>query len=205
MEIVSGDDHLANKDYSKALESFNAILKRLPQSPRGLYGKAMALESIGEKRKNTKVLDSAIEHYRKVSLDSFLAPEIIKETCLIRLVTLLNILEKHEEAITTCQKLCAIDSDNDGYAIQLSLTYIRAGRLAEAKDQLLSVLDQWPANPVARGNLGYLYYLERDCSSALPHLMAGLEGDEGIKKNSRFYLYAGECLVKLNMYNEVIN
>ena len=165
----------------------------------------MALESIGEKRKNTKVQESAIEHYRKVSMDSFLAPEIIKETCLIRLVTLLNRRELHEDAITACQKLCGMDSDNDGYAIQLGLTYIRAGQLAEAKDQLLSVLDKWPGNPVARGNLGYLYYLKRDCSSALPHLMAGLEGDEGIKKNLRFYMYAGECLVKLNMYNEVIN
>ena len=150
-----------------------------------------------------KVLDSAIEHYRKVSIDSFLAPEIIKEACLIQLVTLLNKREKYDQSLTACEKLCTMDPDNDGYAIQLGLTYMKAGELPEAREQLLKVLEKWPNSVITKANLGYIYYLEGDCRSATPHLMAGMEGDEGIKKNPRFYLYAGDCLVKLNMYNEV--
>ncbi len=200
---VSADDFLIKKDYSKALEKFNELLKRLPQSPRSLYGKAIALEHIADKRNNVKVLDSAIEHYRKVSIDSFLAPAIIKEACLIQLVTLLNKRERYEEAITACERLYKIDPENDGYAIQLGLIYIKANRMATAKEQLKNVINKWPGNLLAKANLGYVYYLEGDCSSAIPLLRAGMEEDSGTRKNARFYRYTGDCLVKLNMYNEV--
>ena len=203
MEIVFADDYLVKKEYSKALEKFNELLKRLPQSPRALYGKAIALERIAEKRSNMKVLDNAIEHYRRVSIDSFLAPAIIKEACLIQLVTLLNKRERYDEAITACEKLHKIDPDNDGYAIQLGLTYIKTGRMTEAKEQLQKAIDQWPNNAIAKANLGYMYYLKGNCLSAVPLLMAGLEADEGTRRNARFYRYAGECLVRLNQYNEV--
>ena len=203
MEIVAADDLLVEEEYTKALEKFNEILKRMPQSPRALYGKAVAMEHIYEKRNNLKVLDNAIEYYRKVSMESFLAPAVIKEAALIRLVILQNKKGRYEEAIKGCLKLCEMDPDNDGYATQLGLTYLKANKLQEAKKQLLRTVERWPENAVAKGNLGYLFFLEGDCTSGLPLLLVGLEKDQGIKMNPMFYKYAGDCLVKLSLYNEV--
>ena len=202
MDLLNGDKFLVDGEYSKALETFNGVLKRLGQSPRALLGKAMALENIAEKRKNSKVLDNAIEFYRKVGVESFLAPEEIKEYALIRLVGCAQKSRKHEIVIDALERLFEIDPKNDGYAVQLGLAYIKSNRLLEAKEQFLNITAQWPDNTFAIANLGYLYYVEKDYSSAVPLLLLGLE-NEHVKMNHMFYEYAGEALSKLDRKDEV--
>lgn len=50
----------------KAMEKYNAILKRYPKSPRALYGKGENLDKLAEKKRSNTYLEEAIQTFLTV-------------------------------------------------------------------------------------------------------------------------------------------
>ena len=204
MEILAADDLLADKQYQKAVDKFDAILNRFKQSPRGLLGKALSLEGLGKRKKSPKLVDKAIDLYYQVGFDSFLANDDIKMAALVQLVSCSKSRNKENMAIKALEKIVEMEPEYEAYVMKLSQAYISSGKLAEAKQLLNKLVTKDPNNVLVAASLGYIFYKENNCTGALPWLLYGIsEGTNVVPESGKLYLYAGECLTKLRRPEEV--
>ena len=203
MEILMGDNLLLEGRYSVALEKFNEIVKMFPQSPRALYGKAEALEHMAIEKKSNKLMDTAIDFYYEAGMESFIATNDLKVASLLRLSEVAHSRGKFPLAIKALEKLCEIQGRNPGFANRLGVAYLTAGNARKARTQFDQVLEEFPGNPFAKAHIGYFLFAEKKYEAALPMLLEGIHSARGIRTNAKFYLYAGECLTKLNRTDEV--
>jgi aspartate beta-hydroxylase len=203
IEILAADDSLEVKAYDIAVEKFDAILNRFPQSPRGLLGKAMALEGAGMKSTKPKFkLDKAIDLYYQVGFDSFLASEDLKLHALIRLAKCADLRSKHTLTVKALEFAAKLEPENPTLLTRLGQAYIKANKLTKAKTTLDNVITKWPNNTLALASIGYLLYREDNCTGALQLFLIGLSENEEVRQDGRFYIYAGECMTKLNKTDE---
>lgn len=203
MEILEGDDYLKAQNYPVALEKFNAVLKRFKQSPRGLLGKALALEGLAKKKESSKLMDKAIDLFYSLSFESQLASNDFKLAGLISLAECSERRGKVTMVIKALEKAVALEPSHERYSVKLAQAYMKGDKHDKALELLLKVVSKWPENTLAHANLGYLYYRERNYSQALPHLLRGLLENKEIQKSGKFYLYTGETLTRLNKSDEV--
>ena len=203
VEILKGDNFLRDERWNPALETFNEILKRFPKSPRAIYGKGIALEHLSRQKKSNKLLDTAIEFYQKAGLETFQAKEDLKVASLMRLADLAAERNQHQLTLKALEKLQEIRGRSPAIANRLGLGYLYAGHNKKAKTHFKRVLEEFPDNHFAKAHLGFLFFLEKRYEEALPLLLEGIHRDESIKTNAKFYLYAGECLLRLERTEEV--
>ena len=204
MEILEADDYLKGGYYSEALDKFKKVLKRFKQSPRGLLGKALALEGLGKTKGSIKYLDKAIDIYFQISFDaSSLANEDIKLAALMGLADCAEKREKTTMLIKALKKAVELEPMHEVYATKLAQAYMKGGQMEEAEKLLEDVIDKWPGNSLAHANLGYLHYKSGRFDKAMPHLVKGLSENKEIQKNPKFYLYTGETLSRLDKTEEV--
>ena len=52
--------------FQEAKSKFEKLLKKHPSSPRGLYGRAFALDKLSEVKQSNELLERCIEEYNKV-------------------------------------------------------------------------------------------------------------------------------------------
>ena len=122
---------------------------------------------------------------------------------LARLADLYQRRGKHAAAVSALEKLYHLDDNDTVVANRLGAAYVKTGHTEKAENHFKSLLNDTPDNGYAKAHLGYLQYKERRYEEALPLLMEGLRKDKSVQRNGRFYLYAGECLVRLNRSDEV--
>ena len=203
IEILTATTLLEDKKYWEALERFNSILKTFKQSPRALYGKAVTLYYMAMEKRSNELLDTSIDFFYQVGIDSFLTPEDIRISALLQLSDLARRHAKPQLSVKALEKLCGIKSDNSSYANMLGVSYLVAGNIRKAKAQFKKVLKKFPDNYYAKAHIGFVLYSDKQFEEALPLLLEGLRNDPDIKTNPRFYLYAGESLMRLNRSDEV--
>jgi aspartate beta-hydroxylase len=201
IEILNGDNLLLDERFSEALEKFNEILKMFPQSPRALFGKGETLSGLAKQKSSNKLMETAIDFYKDAA-NSFLAPKDIKVAALARLADLYQERGRHSAAIAALEKLYTLEGDDPVVANRLGAGYVRTGNTKKAEKHFKKVLDETPDNYYAKAHLGYLLFSEKHYEEALPMLMEGIRKDKAIQRNGRFYLYAGEALVRLNRSDE---
>ena len=203
IEILSADNALRESKFSDALGKFNEILKQFKQSPRGLLGKALALDGLSKQKNDMKILDNAIDLYYNVAFESFLASDDIKVAALVQLADCSERRQKPNMLIKALKKVLEIDPNHEVCGIKLGLAYMKNNEMAKAKKVFQNVISKWPKNSLAQANLGYILFEEKNYRAALPLLLNGLIENEAVRKNGRFYLYAGEAMTKLNRTKEV--
>ena len=204
IEILSADDLLQSGDYNRALEKFNEILGRFRQSPRATFGKALALEHIAVKKKSNKLMDTAIDFYYDVAFESVLANDDLKLNALIRLASHAQNRGKINLSIRALQKASEMEPTNSDYAVRVGVALMNDKQTDKAVEQFETVLKSWPNDSLAHANLGYLLYREKRYEEAVTHLLAGARGKgEGVRSDPKYYLYAGDALVRLNRSDEV--
>lgn len=208
IEILSGDNLLLEQRWSVALEKFNEILKMFPQSPRALYGKGVALENLAREKKSNKLMDTAIDFYSDAGLKTFLAPDDIKVASLLRLAEVAQQRGKLSLSIKALESVQKVAAKNDVYALptyanRLGLAHLSVGELDKAMAVFQGVVKDFPENSFAKAHIGFVLFTEKKYDEALPLLLEGIRKDGGIRTNAKFYLYAGECLTRLNRTDEV--
>ena len=111
---------------------------------------------------------------------------------------------KNAAAITALEALHSLDGEDIVVANRLGAAYVKMNKLQKAEEHFKKLLNQTSDNYYAKAHLGYLRYREKHYEEALPMLLEGINNDNSIKKNGRFYLYAGEVFTRLNRSDEVI-
>ncbi len=202
LDIITGDNLLVDGNYQEALERFNAILSQFPQSPRAQLGKGLTLSKMAKEKKSNKLMDSAIDFFRKAGMESIIASESIRESALVALVDHAQMRNKLPLAIRAMEKLIELRSDEVTYCNQLGMLYM-SQKNAGAKSQFQKCINSFDNNHFAKAQLGYLLYTERKYEKALPLMMDGIRMDESIRRNGLFYNYAGDALSRLNRSEEV--
>ena len=203
IEILSADNALREGKFSDALAKFNEILKQFKQSPRGLLGKALALDGLSKQKNDMKMLDNAMDLYYNVAFESFLTSDDIKLSALVQLADCSERRQKPNMLIKALKQALEIDPNHEVCGIKLGLAYMKNNEMAKAKKVLQNVISKWPKNSLAQANLGYILFEEKNYRAALPLLLNGLMENEAVRKNGQFYLYAGEAMTKLNRTKEV--
>lgn len=203
VEIINADNLLEAGDYTRALEAFNAVVKKFPQSPRGLYGKAMTLVSMAQQKKSNKLMDTAIDFFKEAGLESFVGSEEVRIAALVELADRAYERSKPELSLKALEKLVEVRQDNVLFSNRLGLGYIADGRVKKAKVHFKKHTEKFPDDYFGRAQLGYILYSEKRYNHALPLLLDGIRNDDRVKNNAKFYRYAGESLTKLNRSDEV--
>ncbi len=203
IEILHADNLLEAEKYTLALQSFNDVIKKFPQSPRALYGKAVTLSKMAEEKKSNKLMDTAIDFYKKAGLDTFIGEVDFRVAALVELADKAYERGKAALSILALEKLVSLKEDNVLFSNRLGLGYIADGKLKKAKTHFKNHVEKFKDDHFASAQLGYVLYNEKRYEQALPLLLDGIRNDEGVKINPKFYLYAGESLTKLNRSDEV--
>ena len=179
------------------------MLARFRQSPRATFGKAVALEHLAEKKESIKLMNMAIEYYRDVAFESFLANDDLKLNALIRLAHHGQQRGKTKLVIKALKKACKMEPTNSDYAIKLGMALMTDGQEHKAKEHFQKMLNRWPEKSAIHEHLGYLLYHEKKYEEALPHLLIGVKGEDGMMDDAKLYLYTGDALMRLNRSGEV--
>eukprot|EP00731_Ephydatia_muelleri_P010951 Em0005g1537a len=202
IELLAGEKFTRNGRYNEALERYNDVLKRFPQSSRAMYGKGLTLELQGKEKKSNKLTDMAIDFMSKVGFESFLAPMEFKESALLKLAEMAQARGKHSLLVRALEKLCELFPSDQWYANKLGVAYMNNQNAKKAKAHFQKVRRAFPENYFATAHLGLVLMMEGKHEKAVPLLLEGLQHDQEIKSNPKFYLYAGASLTALGNINE---
>ena len=203
VSLLSGDKLLRLGWYKEALEKFRDMQKYFPQSPRATFGAAEALCQLAKQQQNDTLLDECIESYREVGIVSFLTPIEFRIASLTRLIEPATYRGKSDVVLAAMEKLHELKPKSEDFACLLAVQYVKMGRLKEANSELEAVLKQWPKNLIAKAHLGYVLMTAGKMKEALPLLLEGIRGSDQIKKDPKFYFFAGDALTRLNRKDEV--
>lgn len=203
LDIITGDNLLADGKYQEALERFNAILSQFPQSPRAQLGKGLTLSRMAREKRSNKLMDTAIEFFRKVGVESIISSDAIKVAALVPMVDYAQERGQIKLAIQGMEKLVELRDEEMVYANQLGVLYLKQGNTKKAKAQFKKSVDNFEENHFAKAQLGSILHLERHYEQALPLMMDGIRLDKDVRRSGYIYNYAGDALNRLNRSQEV--
>ena len=203
LDIITADNLLIEGNLQEALDRFNAILSQFPQSPRAQLGKGLTLVRMAKDKRSNKLMDTAIEFFRKAGLESLLSTDTIKQSALLAMVDHARERGNLKLAIEGAEKLVELFDDNMLYANQLGMLHLSQGNIKKAKTQFKRAVEKFDDNHFGRAQVGQILFVEKNYEQALPLLLEGIRKDEDIKMNGNFYNSAGSALTKLNRSEEV--
>jgi len=203
IEVLTGEKAIRRKKFKQALEAFEEILTRFPQSPRGMYGKAQTLCKYAELKHSNKYLDLCIDAFYSVGVDNIVTPKDIRREALLRLADRASFRGKLQTSVKAWAELARHFPDNQLYARKVALAYIAAGKNTKALEHFKAAGKKWPDDLFSKAHVGLLLKLEGKFEKALPMLLDGLKKDEEIRKLAQFFHHSGECLTRLGRSEEV--
>lgn len=202
LDIITADNLLIEGQLQEALDRFNAILSQFPQSPRAQLGKGLTLVRMAKEKRSNKLMDTAIEFFRKAGLESLLSTDAIKQSALLAMVDHARERGNMKLAVEGTEKLVELFDDNMVYANQLGMLHLSQGDVKKAKTQFERAVEKFDDNHFGQAQVGQILFVEKNYEQALPLLLEGIRKDEDIKTNGNFYNSAGSALTKLNRSEE---
>lgn len=201
--ISAGDSLLQSGKWSRAVQQFDKVLNVLPQSSRAVYGKAIALDNLSAEQRSNTLLDQCIALYSSVGLSSALASSELQVAALNALAEKAEFRGKRKLTVQALSKLYhKLRPDDLDVAHRLGIAYLIAGQNAEAKNHFEAVLGRWPDDLYSRAHIGFVLYSDGRYEEAVPHLLPSLYNDTEIRKTSKFFVYAGDALIRLHRKKE---
>lgn len=204
IEILTGEKAIRRKKYKQALQEFEGILTRFPQSPRGMFGKAETLCTFAEYKRSNKYLDLCIDAYWNVGIENILTSGNVRREALLRLADRATFRGKLQTSLRAWGELVRYFPEERHYARQVALSYLTANRNDKALEHFKAIIVKWPDDAFSKAHTGLILKLEGKLEEALPLLLEGLRNDEDVRKMAKFYHHSGECLTQLGRHEEVI-
>lgn len=204
IEILTGEKAIRRKKFKQALQEFEGILTRFPQSPRGMFGKAETLCAFAEYKRSNKYLDLCIDAYWNVGIDNFLTSGDVRRVALLRLADRATFRGKMQTSLRAWAELMRYFPEERQYAKQVASLYMTANKNDKALEQFKTIVAKWPDDAFSKAHIGLILKMEGKCEEALPLLLEGLRNDEDIRKMAKFYYHGGECLTQLRRHEEVM-
>ena len=204
IEILTGEKAIRRKKYKQALQEFESVLSRFPQSPRGMFGKAETLCTFAEYKRSNKYLDLCIDAYWNVGIENILTSGNVRREALLRLADRATFRGKLQTSLRAWGELVRYFPEERHYARQVALSYLTANRNDKALEHFKAIVAKWPDDAFSKAHTGLILKLEGKLEEALPLLLEGLRNDEDVRKMAKFYHHSGECLTQLGRHEEVI-
>ena len=204
IEILTGEKAIRRKKYKQALQEFESILTRFPQSPRGMFGKAETLCTFAEYKRSNKYLDLCIDAYWNVGIENILTSGNVRREALLRLADRATFRGKLQTSLRAWSELMSYFPEERHYARQVALSYLTANMNDKALEHFKAIIAKWPDDAFSKAHTGLILKLEGKLEEALPLLLEGLRNNEDVRKMAKFYHHSGDCLTQLGRHEEVI-
>jgi|LSQX01.2.fsa_nt_gb tetratricopeptide (TPR) repeat protein len=224
--IRKGEEFFLSNNYEKALEHYEAAIKKNPDSKKGYIGKAKVLNKLNKDRDaltecfNAMELDgsdaslydiegslmvdlgdpeNAIRSYDKaISLDSENGSYYSNKAYA------LNVAGNFEEAIKCCDKALEFFPDLDMAYNNKAFAFYSLGKWKEALEQYDKAIEISPYNDTAYYNKGVVYLDMQEYKSALDCFNKALGADFNKDILFNIYIKKAETLYELEEYEEAI-
>ncbi|XP_044538569.1 aspartyl/asparaginyl beta-hydroxylase-like [Gracilinanus agilis] len=179
-----------------AMNAFEELVRKYPQSPRARYGKAQCEDDLAEKRRSNEVLKRAIETYQEVA-DLPNVPADLVKLSLKRQSERQQFLGHMRGSLVTLQKLVHLFPNDTSFKNDLGVGYLLIGDNDNAKKVYEEVLNVTPNDGFAKVHYGFILKAQNKIAESIPYLKEGLESGDPGTDDGRFYFHLGDALQRV--------
>lgn len=201
-ELDKADAALEKGKAQEASDLYDAVIAKYPNSPRAVFGKANALNKMAEEKQSNALLEESINKYLKV----LSLPDLPKALAILAgkaCADRQSFRGWGGRAVKTMKQLIDLYPDELLLRNDLGVKYLMIGRVDEARNVFIKVLDMDPANGFAMVHLGFiLKTTDKKYKEAIPYLRRGIESNMPGVIDGRFFFHLGDALFRTGQHNE---
>ncbi|ELR49912.1 Aspartyl/asparaginyl beta-hydroxylase [Bos mutus] len=180
----------------EAVNAFEELVRKYPQSPGARYGKAQCEDDLAEKRRSNEILRRAIETYQEAaSLPD--APTDLVKLSLKRRSDRQQFLGHMRGSLLTLQKLVQLFPDDTALKNDLGVGYLLIGDNDSAKKVYEEVLSVTPNDGFAKVHYGFILKAQNKIAESIPYLKEGIESGDPGTDDGRFYFHLGDAMQRV--------
>ncbi|KAH0517670.1 Aspartyl/asparaginyl beta-hydroxylase [Microtus ochrogaster] len=180
----------------EAMNAFEELVRKYPQSPRARYGKAQCEDDLAEKRRSNEVLRRAIETYQEAaSLPD--APTDLVKLSLKRRSERQQFLGHMRGSLLTLQRLVQLFPSDTALKNDLGVGYLLMGDNDSAKKVYEEVLNVTPNDGFAKVHYGFILKAQNKIAESIPYLKEGIESGDPGTDDGRFYFHLGDAMQRV--------
>ncbi|XP_037058311.1 aspartyl/asparaginyl beta-hydroxylase isoform X7 [Peromyscus leucopus] len=180
----------------EAMNAFEELVCKYPQSPRARYGKAQCEDDLAEKRRSNEVLRRAIETYQEAaSLPD--APTDLVKLSLKRRSERQQFLGHMRGSLLTLQRLVQLFPGDTTLKNDLGVGYLLMGDNDSAKKVYEEVLNVTPNDGFAKVHYGFILKAQNKIAESIPYLKEGIESGDPGTDDGRFYFHLGDAMQRV--------
>ncbi|XP_031222505.1 aspartyl/asparaginyl beta-hydroxylase isoform X5 [Mastomys coucha] len=180
----------------EAVNAFEELVRKYPQSPRARYGKAQCEDDLAEKRRSNEVLRRAIETYQEAA-DLPDAPTDLVKLSLKRRSERQQFLGHMRGSLLTLQRLVQLFPSDTTLKNDLGVGYLLMGDNDSAKKVYEEVLSVTPNDGFAKVHYGFILKAQNKIAESIPYLKEGIESGEPGTDDGRFYFHLGDAMQRV--------
>ncbi|XP_070077601.1 aspartyl/asparaginyl beta-hydroxylase isoform X2 [Equus przewalskii] len=180
----------------EAVNAFEELVRKYPQSPRARYGKAQCEDDLAEKRRSNEVLRRAIETYQEVAALPDVPADLMKLS-LKRRSERQQFLGHMRGSLLTLQKLVQLFPDDTSLKNDLGVGYLLIGDNDNAKKVYEEVLNVTPNDGFAKVHYGFILKAQNRIAESIPYLKEGIESGDPGTDDGRFYFHLGDAMQRV--------
>uniref|UniRef100_A0A8C2UQG9 Aspartyl/asparaginyl beta-hydroxylase n=1 Tax=Chinchilla lanigera TaxID=34839 RepID=A0A8C2UQG9_CHILA len=180
----------------EAVNAFEELVRKYPQSPRARYGKAQCEDDLAEKRRSNEVLRKAIETYQEVASLPEVPSDLLKLT-LKRRSERQQFLGHMRGSLLTLQRLVQLFPSDTSLKNDLGVGYLLIGDNANAKKVYEEVLNVTPNDGFAKVHYGFILKAQNKIAESIPYLKEGIESGDPGTDDGRFYFHLGDAMQRV--------
>lgn len=180
----------------EAVNAFEELIRKYPQSPRARYGKAQCEDDLAEKQRSNEVLRRAIETYQEAaSLPD--APTDLVKLSLKRRSERQQFLGHMRGSLVTLQRLVQLFPSDTTLKNDLGVGYLLMGDNDSAKKVYEEVLNVTPNDGFAKVHYGFILKAQNRIAESIPYLKEGIESGDPGTDDGRFYFHLGDAMQRV--------
>ncbi|XP_054548223.1 aspartyl/asparaginyl beta-hydroxylase isoform X18 [Talpa occidentalis] len=180
----------------EAVNAFEELVHKYPQSPRARYGKAQCEDDLAEKRRSNEVLRKAIETYQEVAGLPDVPADLMKLS-LKRRSERQQFLGHMRGSLLTLQRLVQLFPDDTSLKNDLGVGYLLLGDNDSAKKVYEEVLNVTPNDGFAKVHYGFILKAQNKIAESIPYLKEGIESGDPGTDDGRFYFHLGDAMQRV--------
>ncbi|XP_036763425.2 aspartyl/asparaginyl beta-hydroxylase isoform X6 [Manis pentadactyla] len=180
----------------EAVNAFEELVRKYPQSPRARYGKAQCEDDLAEKQRSNEVLRKAIETYQEVASLPNVPADLVKLT-LKRRSDRQQFLGHMRGSLLTLHKLVQLFPEDTSLKNDLGVGYLLIGDNDNAKKVYEEVLNVTPNDGFAKVHYGFILKAQNKIAESIPYLKEGIESGDPGTDDGRFYFHLGDAMQRV--------
>ncbi|MBZ3887192.1 Aspartyl/asparaginyl beta-hydroxylase [Sciurus carolinensis] len=180
----------------EAVNAFEELVRKYPQSPRARYGKAQCEDDLAEKRRSNEVLRKAIETYQEVTNLPDVPTDLVKLS-LKRRSERQQFLGHMRGSLLTLQRLVQLFPSDTSLKNDLGVGYLLMGDNDNAKKVYEEVLNVTPNDGFAKVHYGFILKAQNKIAESIPYLKEGIESGDPGTDDGRFYFHLGDAMQRV--------